>query len=286
MNPSPAFVTSPERLTAQALHNMNNTREQESKRGPSSTDPPLWFGINGFGRIGKLFTRRALETQDPAKACVVAINDPHMTTQQMAASLKLDGTHGTLKGEVTVDPNHKAIHVKMDGHSSPTILIQCFHFDVAEDIPWALAGVDFVIECSGKVNTKEQAKRHMRSVRKLIMSHPPHDATDVFVPGVNTEKYVPGTEIMSCASCTTNALAPILSVLDRVFGVEQALFTTVHAVTPSNKLLDVGGQKGCLDNIVPSSTGASRALVRVLPSLDGKGVCTCCVSPTGLLLTY
>jgi len=266
--PPIAFVSSPERLTAQALHTMD-TRKPESKSDPSSR-PPLWLGINGFGRIGKLFTRQVLETQDSEKTCVVAINDPHMTTQQMAAALKNDSTHGPLRGEVVVDQDHRYILVKMDAPESPTLQITCYHLDVAEDIPWAIPGVDFAIACSGKVNTTEQAKAHCRSIRKLIMSHPPHDATAVFVPRVNTEKYVPNTEILSCASCTTNALAPILSVLDRVFGIEQALFTTVHAVTPSNKLLDCGGQKGCLDNIVPSTTGASRALVRVLPSLDGK----------------
>ena len=228
----------------------------------------MWLGINGFGRIGKLLTRQALTG---TQLNVVAINDPHMTTQQMGCALQNDSTHGRFEGEVTVSPDHKTLYIKMDDPSDSLVRsIACHHNELGNDIPWASVGVDYVVECSGKINNDAQAQIHLRSASKLIMSHPPNDATDVFVPGVNTMKYVPHTKVLSCASCTTNALAPLLHVVDRVFGIEQAMFTTVHAVTPSNKMLDCAGQKGVLDNIVPATTGASRALVRVLPQLDGK----------------
>ena len=230
-------------------------------------NPGLWLGVNGFGRIGRLLVRQSLSSTE---CVVVAVNDPHMTTDQMAYALQHDTTHGRLAGEVYVSNDKKTLHIKLESPDSLLHTIACYHLESPAEIPWSSTGVDFVVECSGKLLTSMAAKTHLRSTRKVLMSHPPSDDTPVFIPRINTEKYIPQTPIISCASCTTNALAPLLLVIDRVFGVEECLFTTVHAVTASQKVVDTSGQKGCMDNIIPTSTGAAQCATRVLPALADK----------------
>jgi glyceraldehyde-3-phosphate dehydrogenase/erythrose-4-phosphate dehydrogenase len=136
------------------------------KKSPAGGEPSLWLGINGFGRIGKLLTRQSLEGRD---VNVVAINDPHMTCQQMAYALQNDSTHGRFKGEVTVSPDHKTLFVKDHGQ---VYTIACFHNEIGDDTPWALAGVDFVIECSGKINTNDQGTYLFQVLLvALLLSH-------------------------------------------------------------------------------------------------------------------
>jgi glyceraldehyde 3-phosphate dehydrogenase (phosphorylating) len=221
------------------------------------------IGINGFGRIGRVAFRAAMERRDVE---VVAVNDllelPHL-----AYLLKHDSVYGRFRHDVTV--NDRALVV--DGRPIRATAVK----DPAESA-WGDAGVDVVIESTGIFLTKAKTEAHLRAgAKRVIMSAPSKDDTPVFVYGVNSDAYA-GEPIISAASCTTNCLAPIAKVLDEAFGLKRGLMTTVHATTATQKVVDgVSGKdwrfgRGILENIIPASTGAAEAVTRVLPQLKGK----------------
>jgi glyceraldehyde 3-phosphate dehydrogenase len=221
------------------------------------------IGINGFGRIGRVALRAARGREDVA---IVAINDllelPHL-----AYLLKHDSVHGTYPGEVAVAEGALVV----DGRRIRTTA----HKDPAATA-WGEAGVDVVLEATGIFLTTEKAGAHLRAgAKRVILSAPPKDDTPIFVYGVNSAAYA-GEPVLSAASCTTNCLAPIAKVLDETFGLERGLMTTVHATTATQKTVDgISGKdwrfgRGILENIIPASTGAAKAVTKVLPNLKGK----------------
>jgi glyceraldehyde 3-phosphate dehydrogenase len=221
------------------------------------------IGINGFGRIGRMVLRAAVERRDVQ---VVAINDllelPHL-----AYLLKHDSVHGKFQHDVATKDGALVV----DGNPIRTTALK----DPAESA-WADVGVDVVIESTGIFLTQEKTEAHLRAgAKRVIMSAPAKDDTPTFVYGVNTAHYA-GETIVSAASCTTNCLAPIAKVINDNFGLERGLMTTVHATTASQKTVDgVSGKdwrfgRGLLDNIIPASTGAAKAVTKVLPELKGK----------------
>ncbi|MDO8291310.1 MAG: type I glyceraldehyde-3-phosphate dehydrogenase [Gallionella sp.] len=221
-------------------------------------------GINGFGRIGRMVFRAAIK--DFPEIEVVAINDL-LEPDYLAYMLKYDSVHGRFNGDVSVDGNTlivKGKKIRLTAIKDPA------------ELKWGDAGVDIVIECTGFFLTKETCQKHIDAgAKKVIQSAPSKDDTPMFVYGVNHNKYA-GEKIVSAASCTTNALAPVAKVLNDTFGIRRGLMTTVHAATatqktvdgPSNK--DWRGGRGILENIIPSSTGAAKAVGVVLPELKGK----------------
>ena len=223
------------------------------------------IGINGFGRIGSLVLRAAEQREDVE---VVAINDPFMSPDYMAYMLRYDTVHGKFPG--TVDSEEGALIV--NGRR-----IAVFSQMEAKDIPWQSADAEFIMESTGKHLTAELCKGHIEAgARHVVIGAPSKDDTPMFVMGVNHKKYTPDMTYVSNASCTTNCLAPIAKVLQDSFGIKDGLMTTVHSVTPSQKILDGaslkdwrGGRAAC-GNIIPSSTGAAKAVGRVIPSLKGK----------------
>ncbi|CAA0329208.1 glyceraldehyde-3-phosphate dehydrogenase A [Alteromonas alvinellae] len=221
------------------------------------------IGINGFGRIGRLVMRAAAERNDIE---VVAINDL-LDTDYIAYLLKYDSTHGLFDGEVTVDNNSLVVNGK-------TIRITSERDPAA--LKWDEVDVDVVVESTGLFLTKETAAKHIEAgAKKVVMSAPSKDDTPMFVVGVNQESYA-GETIVSNASCTTNCLAPLAKVLNDKFGIVDGLMTTVHATTATQKTVDGPsmkdwrGGRGAGQNIIPSSTGAAKAVGKVIPELNGK----------------
>ena len=221
------------------------------------------IGINGFGRIGRLVMRAAAERNDIE---VVAINDL-LDTDYIAYLLKYDSTHGLFDGEVTVDNNSLVVNGK-------TIRITSERDPAA--LKWDEVDVDVVVESTGLFLTKETAAKHIEAgAKKVVMSAPSKDDTPMFVMGVNQESYA-GETIVSNASCTTNCLAPLAKVLNDKFGIVDGLMTTVHATTATQKTVDGPsmkdwrGGRGAGQNIIPSSTGAAKAVGKVIPELNGK----------------
>lgn len=221
------------------------------------------IGINGFGRIGRLVMRAAAERQDIE---VVAINDL-LDTDYIAYLLKYDSTHGLFDGEVTVDNNSLIVNGK-------TIRITSERDPAA--LKWNDVDVDVVVESTGLFLTKETAAKHIEAgAKKVVMSAPSKDDTPMFVMGVNQDSYA-GETIVSNASCTTNCLAPLAKVLNDKFGIVDGLMTTVHATTATQKTVDGPsmkdwrGGRGAGQNIIPSSTGAAKAVGKVIPALNGK----------------
>ncbi len=222
------------------------------------------IGINGFGRIGRMVFRAAV--QNFADIEVVGINDL-LEPDYLAYMLKYDSVHGRFKGDVAVEGGNLIVNGK-------TIRLTAVK-DPAQ-LAWGEVGADIVIESTGLFLTKETAQKHIDAgAKKVIMSAPSKDDTPMFVYGVNDKTYA-GQAIISNASCTTNCLAPVAKVLNDSFGIKRGLMTTVHAATatqktvdgPSNK--DWRGGRGILENIIPSSTGAAKAVGVVLPELKGK----------------
>ena len=224
-------------------------------------------GINGFGRIGRLILRNAVARKDVE---VVAINDPFIDPDYAVYMFKYDTIHGVFKGEVKADKDGLVI----DGKK-----ITLFTERQPENIPWGRAGVEIVAEATGVFNSTEACMAHIRGgAKKVVITAPAKDKeTPTFVYGVNHKKYDPATmTVVSNASCTTNCLAPIAKVLHDNFKITEGLMTTVHAVTatqktvdgPSNK--DWRGGRAAGANIIPSSTGAAKAVGLVLPELAGK----------------
>ena len=223
------------------------------------------LGINGFGRIGRMVFRAAVENF-PNDIEVVGINDL-LDADYLAYMLKYDSVHGEFKHDIAVEGNYLIV----DGHK-----IQVFAEKDPINITWGALGVDVVVESTGFFLTAELAEAHLKAgAKKVIMSAPSKDATPMFVYGVNHETYA-GQDIISNASCTTNCLAPITKVLNDKFGVVRGLMTTVHAATATQKTVDGPSKKdwrggrGILENIIPSSTGAAKAVGKVLPELNGK----------------
>lgn len=220
-------------------------------------------GINGFGRIGRLVLRQCI-----AKGLhVAAINDPFIDLDYMVYMFKYDSTHGRFKGEVGTKNgmlvvNGKEIHV--------------FQERDPKAIPWGQAGADYVVESTGVFTTTEKASSHLSGgAKKVVISAPSADAP-MYVMGVNHDSYDPSQNVVSNASCTTNCLAPLAKVINDTFGIEQGLMTTVHAVTATQKTVDGPSGKlwrdgrGAAQNIIPASTGAAKAVGKVIPELNGK----------------
>lgn len=221
------------------------------------------IGINGFGRIGRLVLRASLEKG----AKVVAINDPFIGIEYMVYLFKYDSTHGRFKGEVTVDGDVLIVN----GNK-----IKVFSERDPKAIQWGSAGADYVVESTGVFTTIEKASAHLEGgAKKVIISAPSADAP-MFVVGVNLEAYNPSFKVVSNASCTTNCLAPLAKVIHDNFGIVEGLMTTVHATTATQKTVDGPSGKlwrdgrGAAQNIIPASTGAAKAVSKVIPELNGK----------------
>jgi len=222
-------------------------------------------GINVFGRIGRLVLRAAV-----AKGLnVVAINDPFIDVDYMVYMFKYDSTHGRFKGEVKVEGGVLIVNGNR---------IQVFKEREPTAIPWKSAGVDYVVESTGVFTTIETASKHLQATNgatKVVITAPSADAP-MFVMGVNHETYDPKHNVISNASCTTNCLAPLAKVINDNFGIEEGLMTTVHACTATQKTVDgVSGKawrdgRGAGQNIIPASTGAAKAVGKVIPELNGK----------------
>ncbi len=221
-------------------------------------------GINGFGRIGKLVFQAALEK---GEVDVVAINDPFITADYMAYMVKFDTVHGRFNGEVKAEDNKLIVNGKS---------INVYNEMDPHNIPWGKEGVEFVLECSGVFTTTDKAQAHIDAgAKRVIISAPSKDAP-MFVMGVNNDKYDPSMKIVSNASCTTNCLAPLAKVINDNFGIKEGLMTTVHSTTATQKTVDGASKKdwrggrAASANIIPSSTGAAKAVGKVIPELNGK----------------
>ncbi|GAB6031353.1 Glyceraldehyde-3-phosphate dehydrogenase 2 [Chamberlinius hualienensis] len=221
------------------------------------------IGINGFGRIGRLVLRAAL-----AKGAeVVAINDPFIDVGYMVYMFKYDSTHGRFTGDV----HEEGGMLVVNGHK-----IHVFQEMKPTSIPWSKAGAEIVVESTGVFTTLEKAQTHFEGgAKKVVISAPSADAP-MFVMGVNHESYDPSMTIVSNASCTTNCLAPLAKVVHDNFEIVEGLMTTVHAITATQKTVDGPSAKlwrdgrGAGQNIIPASTGAAKAVGKVIPDLNGK----------------
>ena len=222
------------------------------------------IGINGFGRIGKLAFKAGID--DP-EVEFVAINHPSLTPEYAAYMLKYDTVHGRWDADITWDENSITVNGKK------TMVFNC---EKPGDIPWGSVGAEYILESTGKFLTKEKAMAHIQAgAKKVVMSAPSKDDTPMFVMGVNHDKYQ-GEDIVSNASCTTNCLAPLAKVINDTFGIEEGLMTTVHSMTKSQKVVDARSGKdwrsgrAASGNIIPASTGAAKAVGKVIPELNGK----------------
>jgi len=221
-------------------------------------------GINGFGRIGRLVFRAA-STRDDVE--VVGINDL-VDPEYLAYMLQYDSTHGPFKGAISLEGNNLVVNgskIRITAERDPA------------DLKWDEVGADYIVESTGLFLTKESAEGHLKAgAKKVIMSAPSKDDTPMFVMGVNEETYTPDMDFVSNASCTTNCLAPIAKVLNDNWGIVEGLMTTVHATTATQKIVDAPsmkdwrGGRGAAQNIIPSSTGAAKAVGKVIPELNGK----------------
>ena len=222
------------------------------------------IGINGFGRIGRIVFRNAVEHQN---ANVVSINDPFIDLEYMAYMLKYDSTHGIFQGEVTTKDGKLVVNgksVNVYGERDPA------------NIPWGKDGAHYIVESTGVFTTTEKASAHLKGgAKKVVISAPSADAP-MYVCGVNLDSYDPSHAIVSNASCTTNCLAPLAKVLHDKFTIVEGLMSTVHATTATQKTVDGPshkdwrGGRSAGANIIPASTGAAKAVGKVIPSLNGK----------------
>ena len=221
-------------------------------------------GINGYGRIGKLALQAALENDEVE---VVAVNDPFIAADYMAYMVKYDSMHGRFKGEIKSEEGKLIVNGKT---------VNVYNEMDPNNIPWGENGVEYVLECSGVFTTTEKAQAHLNAgAKKVVISAPSKDAP-MFVMGVNEDKYDPSMNIVSNASCTTNCLAPLAKVINDNFGIKEGLMTTVHSITATQKTVDGASKKdwrggrAAGGNIIPSSTGAAKAVGKVIPELSGK----------------
>ena len=223
------------------------------------------IGINGFGRIGRLVFRAA--AAQPEKFEIVAINDPFVDPEYMAYMAKYDTAHGKFAGELA----SKDGKLVVNGHE-----VNVYGFKDPAEISWGKDGVEYVIEATGVFKTVDDCQAHLNAgARKVIITAPSKDAP-MFVMGVNNKTYSSDMTVISNASCTTNCLAPLAKVINDNFGIKEGLMTTVHAVTATQKTVDGPSKKdwrggrASMCNIIPSSTGAAKAVGKVIPSLAGK----------------
>ena len=226
------------------------------------------IGINGFGRIGRLVFRAAMLNPN---VTVCAVNDPFIPLDYMAYMLRYDTVHGQFEGTIEVDEANNALIVNGE-------TVKAFACKDPAEIAWASAGAEYVAEATGVFCTTEKASAHFKGgAKKVVITAPAKDKeTPMFVMGVNNQKYTKDMKVVSNASCTTNCLAPLAKVINDTYGITDGLMTTVHATTatqktvdgPSNK--DWRGGRGAAFNIIPSSTGAAKAVGVVIPELNGK----------------
>ncbi|CAM9432079.1 unnamed protein product [Discosporangium mesarthrocarpum] len=224
---------------------------------------PVNIAINGFGRIGRLVLRAAKDKN----INVVAVNDPFVAAGYMNYMFKYDTVHGRYDGSVENDDSSLIV----DGKK-----IEVFEEMDASNLKWGDVGAEYVVESTGLFTTTEKARAHFNGgAKKVVISAPSSDAP-MFVMGVNEDKYTPDMHVVSNASCTTNCLAPVAKVMNDTFGLKEGLMTTVHAVTATQKVVDGPsnkdwrGGRGAGFNIIPSSTGAAKAVGKVIPELNGK----------------
>jgi len=229
------------------------------------------MGINGFGRIGRLVFRAAVANPD---ITVKAVNDPFMDLKYMVYQLKYDSVHGKFPGTIAIKEDAGKEFLVVNGAD-----IQIFHEKDPASIPWGASGADYICESTGVFTAQEKAELHLKGgAKKVIISAPPKDAVPIYVVGVNHKDYKASDTVVSNASCTTNCLAPLTKVVHEKFGITEGLMTTVHAMTatqltvdgPSRGGKDWRGGRCASQNIIPSSTGAAKAVGKVLPSVNGK----------------
>ena len=240
------------------------------------------IGINGFGRIGSLAFRAAMKSDDIE---VVAINAPGHPATHIAYCTRYDTVHGRYDGEVV--GNDEDSTVTVDGKVVKVLSDKAYRD--ATLIPWGELGVEYVLECTGAYLTQEKAQAHIDAGAKVvIMSAPAKDDTPTFVCGVNLDQYTPDMQFVSNASCTTNCLAPLAKVVNDNFGIIEGLMTTVHASTATQSIVDgfpkkkdLRGARSIYNNIIPASTGAAKAVGKVIPSLKGKLTGMAMRVPTG-----
>ncbi len=221
-------------------------------------------GINGFGRIGRLVFRAAMEKPEVQ---VVGINDPFIDLDYMVYMLKYDTIHGQFKGDVKVEDGKLVVN----GNA-----VDVFDKMNPEEISWSSCGAEYIVESTGVFTTMDKASAHFKGgAKKVVISAPSKDAP-MFVMGVNNNEYTTDMNIVSNASCTTNCLAPLAKVVHDNFGIVEGLMTTVHSTTATQKTVDGPSKKdwrggrAAAGNIIPSSTGAAKAVGKVIPSLNGK----------------
>jgi len=221
------------------------------------------IGINGFGRIGRLVLRESFERNDVE---VVAVNDL-MDIDLLAYLLKYDSVHGVFKKEIVVEGNHLIIEgnkIRVTAEKDPSLL------------KWDEVGAQVIADCSGVFKTMDKAALHLQAGAKKVVISSPSDDIPMFVMGVNHSKITANDVILSNASCTTNCLAPVVKILNDEFGIVEGLMTTVHAATASQLVVDGASKKdfrggrSALNNIIPASTGAAKAVTKVIPELEGK----------------
>jgi len=221
-------------------------------------------GINGFGRIGRLVFRASLDNPDIE---VVGINDPFIDLEYMAYMLKYDSVHGRFQGSIEIKDGKLVVNGKA---------ISVYGCMKPEEIPWTECGAEYIVESTGVFTTMEGASAHLKAgAKKVVITAPSKDAP-MFVMGVNNHKYTKDMDIISNASCTTNCLAPLAKVIHENFGIVEGLMTTVHSTTATQKTVDGPSKKdwrggrAAAANIIPSSTGAAKAVGKVIPELNGK----------------
>merc|ERR1712117_596567 len=239
--------------------------------GTPSLAMPASMGINGFGRIGRLVFRAALANPEVE---VKAVNDPFMDLKYMVYQLKYDSVHKRFDGTISAEGEDGEEYLVVNGAK-----IRVFHEKDPGSIGWGTAGAEYVCESTGVFTQKEKAELHMGGgAKKVIISAPPKDAVPIYVMGVNHKDYKATDTVVSNASCTTNCLAPLTKVVHDKFGIVEGLMTTVHAMTATQLTVD-GASRGGKDwrgvccasqNIIPSSTGAAKAVGKLLPALNGK----------------
>jgi glyceraldehyde 3-phosphate dehydrogenase len=221
-------------------------------------------GINGFGRIGRIVFRNAIEHED---IDIVAVNDPFIEPHYAAYMLKYDSTHGQFKGKIEATDDGLIVNGKK---------VKFYSARNPEDIPWSETGAYYIVESTGVFTTTEKAKAHLKGgAKKVVISAPSADAP-MYVMGVNEKTYKSDVEVISNASCTTNCLAPLAKVIHDEFTIIEGLMTTIHSYTATQKTVDGPsakdwrGGRTAAQNIIPSSTGAAKAVGKVIPDLNGK----------------
>ena len=225
------------------------------------------IGINGFGRIGRLVFRAAVE--QPDKYEIVGINDPFVSLDYMVYMTKYDSIHGRFKGEVHTEGDSLVVNGRK---------VAAYGCMDPKEIPWSECGAEYIVESTGVFTSGEKAAAHLAAgAKKVVISAPAKDKeTPTFVMGVNEDTYTKEMTVVSNASCTTNCLAPLAKVIHDTFGIEEGLMTTVHSTTATQKTVDGPSKKdwrggrAASGNIIPSSTGAAKACALVIPSLKGK----------------